>query len=101
MADSENGAAPAPAGTHRSTVTGLLSVGAKGAERVALATGADRALNQAAAEAIVHALHSPAVLRALERAVESHEVSDAWSSEEIAQLVNRLLVSDAAGQACA
>jgi uncharacterized RDD family membrane protein YckC len=101
MADPENGAALAPADADRSAVTRLLSVGAKGAERVAQATGADRALNQAAEEAIVRALRSPAVLRALERAVESHDVTEAWDSDEIARLVNRLLASDAAGQAWA
>ncbi len=47
------------------------------------------------------ALRSPAVLRALERAIESHDVTEAWRSDEIAQLVNRLLASDAAGQAWA
>jgi uncharacterized RDD family membrane protein YckC len=102
MADPENGAAPAPAGADRSTVTRLLSAGAKGAERVAQATGADRALNQAAEEAIVRAPRTPAVLRALERAIESHDVNEeAWDSGEIARLVKRLLASDAAGQAWA
>ena len=101
MAESENGAGPAPVGAEQPTVTRLLSAGAKGAGRVAHATGADRALNQAAEEAIVRALRSPAVLRALERAIESHDVTEAWGSDEIAQLVNRLLASDAAGQAWA
>lgn len=101
MAEAENGATPAEAGAGQAPVARLLSVGAKGAERVAHATGADRALNQAAEEAIVRALRSPAVLRALERAIESHEATEAWSSDEIARLVNRLLASDVAGQAWA
>ena len=101
MAERKNGAAPSPAGAGQAPVARLLSAGAKGAGRVAHATGADRALNQAAEEAIVRALRSPAVLRALERAIESHDVTDAWGSDEIAQLVNRLLASDAAGQAWA
>lgn len=101
MAEAENGATPAGAGAGQAPVARLLSVGAKGAERVAHATGADRALNQAAEEAIVRALRSPAVLRALERAIESHEATEAWSSDEIARLVNRLLASDVAGQAWA
>ena len=101
MAERENGAAPAPTGAGHAPVARLLSAGAKGAGRVAHATGADRALNQAAEEAIVRALRSPAVLRALERAIESRDMTEAWHSEEIAQLVNRLLASDAAGQAWA
>jgi uncharacterized RDD family membrane protein YckC len=101
MAEPENGAGPAPVGAERPTVTRLLSASAKGAERVAHAAGVDRALNQAAEEAIVRALRSPTVLHALERAIESHEVTEAWRSQEIAQLVNRLLASDAAGQAWA
>ncbi len=64
-------------------------------------TGMDRALNQAAEEAIVRALRSPAVLRALERAIESHDVTGEWGSDEIAGLVKRLLASDAAAQAWA
>lgn len=98
MAEPENGAGPAPAGAGRPPVTRLLSAGAKGAERVAHATGVDRALNQAAEEAIVRALRSPAVLQALERAIEHHDVTEGWRSDEVAQLVNRLLASDAAGQ---
>ena len=101
MAERENGAGPAPIGAGQPTVTRLLSAGAKGAERVAHATGVDRALNQAAEEAIVRALRSPSVLRALERAIESHSATEPWRSDEIARLVNRLLASDAAGQAWA
>jgi uncharacterized RDD family membrane protein YckC len=101
MAEFENGAGPTRAGADRPTVSRLLSAGAKGAERVAQATGVDRALNQAAEEAIVRALRSPSALRALERAIESHEVTEAWRSDEIAQLVDRLLASDVAGQAWA
>ena len=52
MAERENGAAPAPAGAGHPPVARLLSAGAKGAGRVAHAAGADRALNQAAEEAI-------------------------------------------------
>jgi len=55
MAERENGAASAPAGAGQAPVSRLLSAGAKGAGRVARATGADRALNQAAEEAIVRA----------------------------------------------
>lgn len=83
----------------RTPVTRVLTAGAKGAERVARATGVDRALNQAAEEAIVRALRSPTVMRALSRAIESHDVSRDWDSEEISRLVRTLLASDAAAQA--
>lgn len=78
-------------------VTRMLTVGAKGAERVAHATGVDRALNQAVEEAIVRALRSPAVMRAIERALETHATTAERSSDEIAEVVKRVLESDAAG----
>jgi uncharacterized RDD family membrane protein YckC len=80
-------------------VSRVLAAGAKGAERVAQATGVDRALNQAAEEAIVRALRSPAVIRAIERAIESQDVIAEPDSKEVAQLVKRALETDAAGQA--
>jgi uncharacterized RDD family membrane protein YckC len=80
-------------------VSRILAAGAKGAERVAHATGVDRALNQAAEEAIVRALRSPAVIRAIERAVESQDSTTRPDSNELAQLVKRALETDAAGQA--
>jgi uncharacterized RDD family membrane protein YckC len=101
MTESEDGAGQPPVGAGRPAVTRVLSAGAKRAERVAHAAGVDRALNQAAEEAILRALRSPAVLRALERAIETHDVTGTWRSEEIAQLVNRLLAADAAGLAWA
>ena len=79
-------------------VTRVLSAGAKGAERVAHATGVDRVVNQAVEEAIVRALRSPAVIRAIERAIERDVTSDR-SRDEIAQVVKRLLASDVADQA--
>jgi uncharacterized RDD family membrane protein YckC len=80
-------------------MTRLLGAGAKGAERMAHATGVDHALNQAVEEAIVRALRSPAVLRALERAIENQEIAAEATNEQIAHLVKRVLASDAAGQA--
>ena len=74
----------------------MLTVSAKGAERVARATGFDRALNEAVEEAIVRALRSPAVIRAIERALESHAEAAERSSDEIAQVVKQVLESDAA-----
>jgi hypothetical protein len=62
----------------KTPVTRVLTVGAKGAERVARATGVDRALNQAAEEAIVRALRSRAVMRALARAIESQGWPRGW-----------------------
>ena len=83
----------------RSPVSRVLSAGAKGAERVAHATGVDRALDQAVEEAIVRALRSPAVIRAIERALESDAVTAELRSEEVARVVKRVLESDAAGDA--
>jgi uncharacterized RDD family membrane protein YckC len=77
----------------------VLAAGAKGAGRVAQATGVDRALNQAAEEAIVRALRSPAVIRAIERAIESQDSMAQPDSQELAELVKRALETDAAGQA--
>jgi uncharacterized RDD family membrane protein YckC len=74
----------------------MLSAGAKGAERVARATGVDRAINDAVEEAIVRALRSPAVIRAIERALESQAEAPGRSSEELSQVVRQVLESDAA-----
>lgn len=52
-------------------VARLAGVGARGVERLADATGVDRALDRATEEAIVRALESPAVERALIRVLES------------------------------
>jgi uncharacterized RDD family membrane protein YckC len=77
----------------------MLAASAKGAERMAHVTGIDRAMNQAAEEAIVRALRSPAVIRAIERAVDGQELTGQPDSDEIAQLVKRALETDAAEQA--
>jgi hypothetical protein len=74
----------------------VLTVGAKGAERVARATGVDRVMNEAVEEAIVRALRSPAVVRAIERALESHAQDAERDREQVAQIVKRVLESDAA-----
>jgi uncharacterized RDD family membrane protein YckC len=80
-------------------MTRLLSAGAKGAERMAHATGVDHALTQAVEEAIVRALRSPAILRAIERAIENQEIAADATNEQIAHLVKRVLDSDTAGDA--
>ncbi len=55
----------------------LLGIGARGAERVASATGIDDALESATEETIVRALESPAVERAVVRVLESDAAQDA------------------------
>jgi hypothetical protein len=55
-------------------MTRLLSAGAKGAERMAHATGVDHALNQAVEEAIVRALAADATNEQIERAIENQEI---------------------------
>lgn len=76
-------------------VARLLKVGAKGAERVARATGVDRALDEAVEEAIVRALNSEVIDRAIERAVALRAPTVELNAEEIAQLVKRGLDSEA------
>jgi uncharacterized RDD family membrane protein YckC len=80
-------------------VARLLTAGAKGAERMAHVAGVDRALDQAVEEAIVRALRSPAIGRAIERAMESHAATVELNSQEIAQIVKRAMESAAAEQA--
>ncbi len=73
----------------------FLKAGARGAERVARATGVDRALDAAVEEAIVRALNSRAVDRAIERAVARRAPTVELNAEELAQLVKRALGSEA------
>jgi uncharacterized RDD family membrane protein YckC len=86
---------PAPDGT-RPPGARVLAAGAKGAERVARATGVDRLLNEAAEEAIVRALESPAVIRAIERVLESDALAAEMDSDEARQIVKRALESETA-----
>ena len=79
-------------------VSRLLKAGAKGAERVARATGVDRALDEAVEEAIVRALNSEVIDRAIERAVALRAPTVELNAEEIAQLVKRGLDSEAGGR---
>jgi uncharacterized RDD family membrane protein YckC len=78
----------------------LLGVGARGAERIASATGADRALEDAMEEAIVRALRSPAVERAIERLIERNAVQEAveraLASDEVTEAVVRALDAELA-----
>jgi uncharacterized RDD family membrane protein YckC len=77
-------------------VARLLTAGAKGAERVAHATGVDRALDQAVEEALVRALRSPAIARAIERAIEENAANVELRSDDIALVVRRALESKVA-----
>jgi uncharacterized RDD family membrane protein YckC len=85
-------------GAGKPPVARLLGVGARGAERVAHATGVDQALEQAVEEAIVRAVRSPGVRRALERALATQTLTADLSNEELAQIVRRVLESEAAEQ---
>ena len=80
-------------------VARLLSAGARGAGRVAHVTGVDRALDDAVEEAILRALRSPAVGRAIERAIASQAEAAGLSSEELAGIVKQVLESDTSEQA--
>ena len=78
----------------------LLEVGARGAERLAAATGADQALEEALEEAIVRALRSPAVERAIARLVERNAfqgaLERALASDEVADAIVRALDAEVA-----
>jgi uncharacterized RDD family membrane protein YckC len=85
----------------RSPASRMLGAGARGAGRLAGATGVDRALEDAAEEAIVRALRSPAVERAIVRALSEgtaiqRGVEEALSSDEVADAVVRALDTEVA-----
>ncbi len=84
----------------RSPAARVLGAGAKGAERLAGATGVDKAVEDAIEEAIVRAVQSPAVERAVVRLIERNAVQDAveraLASDEIADAVSTALESDVA-----
>ena len=61
----------------RSPLANLLGAGARGAERMAAATGIDEAVERTTEEAIVRALESPAVERAIVRVLESEAAQEA------------------------
>ncbi len=79
----------------------VLGVGARGAERLAEATGVDEAVEDAAEEAIVRALRSPAVERAIVRVIlEQNAVQtaleEALTSEEIKDIIVQALDTEVA-----
>jgi len=85
----------------RSPAARVLEAGARGAELLAGATGVDKAIEDAAEEAIVRAMRSPAVERAIVRViVEQNAVQSALeqalTSDEVAQAVVDALDSELA-----
>jgi uncharacterized RDD family membrane protein YckC len=85
----------------RSPAARVLGAGARGAGRIAGATGVDRAIEDATEEAIVRALRSPAVERAIVRVlVEENAVGraleQALTSDEVARAVVNALDSEVA-----
>ena len=93
-----------PPEERRSAPARLLGAGARGAERLAGATGVDKAVEDAVEEAIVRAMRSPAVQRAIERGLEDGAVQQAveraldraLASDEVADTVIRALDTEVA-----
>jgi uncharacterized RDD family membrane protein YckC len=100
---STDGGRPPGAPKSRSPAARMLGAGARGAERLAGATGVDKAIEDATEEAIVRALRSPAVERAIvrvlveENAIE-RAVEQALTSEQIAKAIMNAVDSDVADQ---
>lgn len=85
----------------RSPAARVLGVGARGAERLAGATGVDQAIEDAAEEAIVRALRSPAVERAIARVlVEENAIGrafeEALTSDQLVEAIVTALDSETA-----
>src|SRR5918999_424305 len=80
----------------RSPASRLLGVGARGAERIAAATGVDQAVEDAIEEAIVRALRSPAIERALRSDEVAEAVVDALDTELADRVWAEILASDKA-----
>src|SRR5205814_190630 len=81
----------------------LLGIGARAGERVASATGIDDAMESASEEAIVRALESPAVERAILRVLESEAAQESLertlSSPAVGRAAAKALDSDVVNQA--
>jgi len=75
-----------------SPLASLVGAGARGAGRVASATGIDEAVERTAEEAIVRALESPAVERAIVRVLESQAAQDAMERTLSSPAVERAAV---------
>ena len=94
---------PPAASRSRSPAARMLGAGARGAERLAGATGVDKAIEDATEEAIVRALRSPAVERAIVRVlVEENAIERAFeqalTSDEVAKAIVNALDSEVADQ---
>jgi uncharacterized RDD family membrane protein YckC len=76
----------------RSPLASLLGAGARGAERMAAVTGLDDAVERTTEEAIVRALESPAVERAIVRVLESQAAQDAMERTLSSPAVERAAV---------
>ena len=94
---------PPAASRSRSPAARMLGAGARGAERLAGATGVDKAIEDATEEAIVRALRSPAVERAIVRVlVEENAIErafeEALTSDEVARAIVNAVDSEVADQ---
>jgi uncharacterized RDD family membrane protein YckC len=85
-------AAPEPPAPRSSPLATLLGAGARGAERMAAATGIDEAVERTTEEAIVRALESPAVERAIVRVLESEAAQEALERTLSSPAVERAAV---------
>jgi uncharacterized RDD family membrane protein YckC len=98
---STDGGRPPGAPKSRSPAARMLGAGARGAERIAGATGVDKAIEDATEEAIVRALRSPAVERAIVRVlVEQNAIGRAFeqalTSDEVARAIVNAIDSEVA-----
>src|SRR5918997_170137 len=96
---STDGGRPPGAPKSRSPAARVLGAGARGAERLAGATGVDKAIEDATEEAIVRALRSPAVERAIVRVlVEENAIGrgleQALTSDEVARAIVNAIDSE-------
>jgi uncharacterized RDD family membrane protein YckC len=100
MAEREGDGAQPARREQRSPAARLVGLGARGAGRLAEATGVDVVAEDAIEEAIVRALRSPAIERALVRVIERNAVQDAiqraLTSDEVAEAVVTALDSQLA-----
>jgi uncharacterized RDD family membrane protein YckC len=87
----ENGSAPGKNG-HLPISARLLGVGVRGARSVGKATGIDRAVEVAAEEAIVGAIESEAVERAIARVLQGPAVEEAVQGALESEAVKRALL---------
>lgn len=100
---STDGGRPPGAPKSRSPAARVLGAGARGAGRLAGATGVDKAIEDATEEAIVRALRSPAVERAIVRVLVEENavgraVEQALTSDEVARAIVNALDSEVADQ---